>query len=85
MWDFSECVIVIIIVIACELTSDRDPANAELSAVAGYLDKLKDARVAKTITYEEKSQRRAAEIAGLCEVLSTLSESALLQRRQTLQ
>ena len=37
------------------------------------------------MTYEEKSQRRAAEIAGLKEALSTLSESASLQRSQILQ
>ena len=50
-----------------------------------YLDKLKDVCVAKTMTCEEKSQRRAAEIAGLKEALSILSESALLQRPQILQ
>ena len=50
-----------------------------------YLDKLKDVCVSKTMTYEEKSQRRAAEIAGLREALSILSESALLQRHQILQ
>ena len=70
---------------ACDLTSDRDPANAELSAVVEYLDKLKDVCVAKTMTYEEKSQRRAPEIAGFREALSILSESALLQRPQILQ
>ena len=37
------------------------------------------------MTCEEKSQTRAAEIAGLREALSILSESALLLRRQTLQ
>ena len=70
---------------AGELTSDRDSANAELSAVVEYLAKLNDMCVAKAMTYEEKSQRRAAEIAGLKEALSILSESALLQRPQTLQ
>ena len=68
-----------------ELTSDRNPANAELSAVVGYLDKFKDVFVAKTMTYEEKPQRRAAEIVRLREALSILSESALLQRSQILQ
>ena len=45
---------------ACELTSDRDSANPELPAVVEYLDKHDDVCVAKTMTYEEKSQRRAA-------------------------
>ena len=47
--------------LACELTSDRDPENAELPDVVGYLDKLDDVCVAKTMTYEEKSKRRATE------------------------
>ena len=34
---------------ACELTSDRDPVNAELPAVVKYLDELDDVCVAKTI------------------------------------
>ena len=37
-----------------------------------------------SMTYEERSQRRAAEIAGPLEALSILSESALLHRRQIL-
>ena len=49
-----------------------------------YPDELDDVCVAKTMTYEEKSQRRAAELSGseLKETLSILSESALLQWRQ---
>ena len=69
----------------CKLTSDMDPANPELSAVVEYLDKLKDVCVAKTMTYEEKSQRRVAEIAGVKEALFILSESVLLRWTQTLQ
>ena len=69
----------------CELTSDTDSANAELSAVVEYLDMLKDVCVAKTMTCEEKSQRRAAQIAGFREALFILSESVLLQRPQILQ
>ena len=68
-----------------ELTSDRDSANAELSAVVEYLVKLNDMCIAEAMMYEEKSQRRAAEIAGLKEALSILSESALLQWPQTVQ
>ena len=49
-----------------------------------YLDELDHVCVAKTMTYEEKSQRRAAELSEneLKETLSILSDSALLQRRQ---
>ena len=67
-----------------ELTSDKDHVNAELSAVVEYLDELDDVCVAKTRTYEEKSQRRAAELSEneLKETLSILSESSLLRRRQ---
>merc|ERR1712227_879743 len=69
---------------ASELTSDRDSANSELSAVVQYLAKLNDMCVAKAETYEEKVRRRTAEISGLKEALSILSESAFLQKAQTL-
>ena len=69
---------------AAELTSDRDSSNAELSAVVQYLAKLNDMCVAKAETYEEKVRRCTAEIAGLKEALSILSESAFLQKAQTL-
>ena len=59
--------------------------NAELSAMVEYLAKLDDMCVAKVMTYDEKSQRRAADVAGLKEALSILSESTLLQWTQTLQ
>ena len=67
-------------------TSDRNSANPELPDVVEYLDKLDEVCVAKTITYEEQSQRRAAEPSEneLEEVLFTLSEAALLQWRQIL-
>ena len=63
----------------------RDSANAELSAADEYLAELNDMCVAKAMTYEEKSQRHAVEIAGIKEALFILSESALLQWRQPLQ
>merc|ERR1712012_1154399 len=69
---------------AGELASDRDSSNAELSAVVQYLAKLNDMCVAKAETYEEKVRRRTAEIAGLKEALSILSESAFLQKAHTL-
>merc|ERR1712209_138162 len=62
-----------------ELTSDRDSANAELSAVVQYLAKLGDMCIVKAETYAEKARRRTAEIAGLREALSILSEGAFIQ------
>eukprot|EP00450_Noctiluca_scintillans_P002421 CAMPEP_0194482150 /NCGR_PEP_ID=MMETSP0253-20130528/4235_1 /TAXON_ID=2966 /ORGANISM="Noctiluca scintillans" /LENGTH=688 /DNA_ID=CAMNT_0039321673 /DNA_START=47 /DNA_END=2116 /DNA_ORIENTATION=+ len=62
-----------------ELTSDRDSTSAELSAVVQYLAKLNEMCVAKAETYSERASRRMAEIAGLKEALSILSEGALLQ------
>ena len=62
--------------------SDRDSANAESPAVVEYLDKLDDVCVAKTMMYEDKSQRCAAQIAGLKGDLLPPSEGALMQRRQ---
>jgi len=64
-----------------ELSSDRDTANVELSAVMEYFAKLKDRCIAKPETYETRSARRNAEIAGLKEALSILeNEAALVQR-----
>merc|ERR1711945_42024 len=62
-----------------ELTSDRDSANAELSAVVQYLAKLGDMCIVKAETYAQKARRRTAEIAGLREPLSILSERAFIQ------
>ena len=73
-----------------EIRTKRDSVNPELQprAVVEYLDRLDGVCVAKTMTYEEKSQRRAAEscsLRGLKEALSIPSEGALLQRPQILQ
>ena len=71
-----------------EIRTKRDSVNPELHAVVEYLDRLDGVCVAKTMTYEEKSQRRAAEscsLRGLKEALSIPSEGALLQRPQILQ
>merc|ERR1712107_319848 len=63
-----------------ELSSDLDTQNAELSAVNEYWEKLQARCVAKPETYEERKERRAAEIAGLKEALGTLeTEVALVQ------
>ena len=42
---------------ACELTSDREPADAELSAVVQYT-KLNDSDVDKTTMYRDESEHR---------------------------
>merc|ERR1719382_828972 len=62
------------------LSSDRDTKDAELSAVLEYYEKIKDRCIAKAETYEERKERREAEIAGLKQALEVLSGEALLQR-----
>merc|ERR1719378_841577 len=48
-----------------ELTSDKEGVETELSAVLEYLKKIEEECVAKPETYEERKERREAEIAGL--------------------
>jgi hypothetical protein len=62
-----------------ELSSDKETANTEQTAVLEYYAKIKDRCIAKAETYEEQKRRREAEIAGLKEALSILSGEALLQ------
>merc|ERR1712060_1015968 len=64
-----------------ELSSDRETASSELSAVSEYLAKLTERCVAKPETYESRKARREAEIAGLKEALAILSETSFAQRR----
>jgi len=61
-----------------ELSSDRESANTELSAVLEYYGKLKDRCIAKPETYEERVRRREAEIAGLKEALEILNGEDVL-------
>jgi len=64
-----------------ELSSDREGLNTQLGAVLEYDAKLKDRCIAKPETYETRTQRREAEIAGLKEALTILeNEVALVQR-----
>jgi len=66
---------------SAELSSDRSGVQAELDAVLEYLDKLKEACIAKAEPYAERKRRREAELAGLKEALQILdSEAVLLQR-----
>eukprot|EP00928_Gymnodinium_smaydae_P006445 TRINITY_DN12284_c1_g1_i1.p1 TRINITY_DN12284_c1_g1~~TRINITY_DN12284_c1_g1_i1.p1 ORF type:complete len:685 (-),score=243.30 TRINITY_DN12284_c1_g1_i1:249-2303(-) len=68
-----------------ETSADRSGAKAEVSAVAEYLAKLDEMCVAKPETYEARSARREAEIAGLREALKILEgEAVLLQRKSSL-
>merc|ERR1711957_678722 len=65
-----------------ELSSDRQAANSELSAVLEYYGKIKERRIAKPETYEERSARRHAEIEGLKTALTVLNdETAFVQRK----
>merc|ERR1719238_1109875 len=65
-----------------ELTGDKDTAATELAAVNEYYGKVKDRCVAKPETYEERTARRTAEIAGLKQALSILeNETAFVQRK----
>jgi chromosome segregation ATPase len=66
-----------------ELSSDRDSASTELTAVLEYYGKVKERCIAKPETYEQRKARREAEIAGLKEALSILeSETASLVQRK---
>jgi len=66
-----------------ELVSDMDGEQSELDAVLDYSKTIRSSCVAKPSTYEERKQRREAEIAGLREALEILGSegggAALLQ------
>merc|ERR1712012_1186122 len=65
-----------------DYSSDRETANAELSAVLEYYSKIKERCIAKPETYAERKRRREAEISGLKEALSILEdETAFVQRK----
>jgi len=67
-----------------ELSSDLAGVEEELSAVLEYLEKIKEACIAKPETYEERKKRREQEIAGLKAGLEILEgEAVLLQTSST--
>merc|ERR1719172_246217 len=67
-----------------ELSSDLAGVEEELSAVLEYLEKIKEACIAKPETYEERKARREQEIAGLKAGLEILEgEAVLLQPSST--
>jgi len=66
-----------------EHSADLSGVQDELSAILEYKAKLQKMCTSTPETYEERSQRRTDEIAGLKEALSILEgEAALLQRHQ---
>jgi hypothetical protein len=64
-----------------EATADRSGVQEELDAVMEYYAGIKERCIAKAETYEERVNRRTAEIAGLKEALSTLDGQAVLLQR----
>jgi chromosome segregation ATPase len=63
---------------------DKTSLTSELDAVLAYLDKLKPHCETKVMSYAERKAKREAEIEGLKEALTILSEEALLQVKTTL-
>merc|ERR1719240_574455 len=63
---------------------DKTMTTEELDAVLTYIEKLKPQCEEKVMSYAEKKARREAEIAGLKEALSILSEAALVQTGRSL-
>eukprot|EP00747_Dinoflagellata_sp_TGD_P127765 gnl/TRDRNA2_/TRDRNA2_174444_c5_seq21.p1 gnl/TRDRNA2_/TRDRNA2_174444_c5~~gnl/TRDRNA2_/TRDRNA2_174444_c5_seq21.p1 ORF type:complete len:465 (+),score=169.28 gnl/TRDRNA2_/TRDRNA2_174444_c5_seq21:119-1396(+) len=64
-----------------ELSSDLTGAQTELDAVLEYRTKLDEQCVAKPETYEERKERREAEIKGLKEAMTILEEEAAFLQR----
>jgi len=67
-----------------ELTGDKETASTELAAVDEYHGKIKERCIAKPETYEERTKRRTAEIAGLKQALSVLEEETSLVQKRSL-
>merc|ERR1712032_1283558 len=64
-----------------EATSDRAGVQEELDAVLEYLKGMEDRCIAKPESYEQRTVRREAELAGLKKALSILeSETSFMQK-----
>mmetsp|Transcript_85568 Transcript_85568/g.164744 ORF Transcript_85568/g.164744 Transcript_85568/m.164744 type:complete len:667 (-) Transcript_85568:184-2184(-) len=64
-----------------EATSDRAGVQEELDAVLEYLKGMEDRCIAKPESYEQRTARREAELAGLKKALSILeSETSFMQK-----
>jgi len=63
---------------------DHASTSSELDAVLAYIDKLKPQCEEKAMSYAEKKAKREAEIEGLKEALSILSEVSLVQVKTNL-
>jgi len=69
---------------SAEATGDRAGVQDELDAVNEYYGGLKARCIAKPESYEDRVQKRKAEISGLKEALSILNGQAVLLQRSTL-
>jgi len=65
-----------------ESSSDKEGLEAELASVMEYAAKLKPICIAKPETYEERKERREAEIAGLKEALQILEGEAVFFQKK---
>lgn len=63
-----------------EMKSDREGTQTELDAVMEYDKQIKSQCIAQPESYEERKERREAEIAGLKEALSVLEGAAFMQK-----
>mmetsp|Transcript_16149 Transcript_16149/g.42688 ORF Transcript_16149/g.42688 Transcript_16149/m.42688 type:complete len:674 (+) Transcript_16149:69-2090(+) len=65
-----------------EMSSDRDSSQTELDAVLEYSKSVRGACEVKPESYEERTSRREAEVAGLKEALSILSGEGMFLQKQ---
>jgi len=66
-----------------EATSDKSGVQEEFDAVLDYLKGIEDRCIAKPMTYEERVQRRDAELAGLRDGLRILEEETSFLQLKT--
>merc|ERR1712107_472131 len=66
-----------------ELSYDKEGVQSEHDAIHSYLGELEKQCVAVPETYAERKEHREAEIAGLKEALSILSEGEVLVQQKS--